>query len=128
MNYPPDIVERLRSIDQDDLARSSRWVLIRVQEAADEIERLRAGGCARNQRATQYCAEAATLQRKIDVLNDTLLNSVKACDLVREQRDTLDRELERVKIALANAVSERDRAREGWVETKRDLAKWQGKR
>lgn len=25
--------------------------------AADEIERLRAGGCARNQRLTQYCAE-----------------------------------------------------------------------
>ena len=48
-----------------------------------EIERLRAGGCARDQRATQYCAEATELAR----------------------------ELERIKVALANALSERDRLR-----------------
>ena len=34
--------------------------------AADEIERLRAGGCARDQRTTQYCAEAVRLQAERD--------------------------------------------------------------
>jgi hypothetical protein len=35
-------------------------------EAADEIERLRAGGCVRDQRTTQYCAEAVRLQAERD--------------------------------------------------------------
>ena len=35
-------------------------------EAADEIERLRRGGCARDQRTTQYCAEAVSLQNQLD--------------------------------------------------------------
>jgi hypothetical protein len=35
-------------------------------EAADEIERLRKGGCARDQRTTQFCAEAAQLQELVD--------------------------------------------------------------
>ena len=38
--------------------------------AADEIERLRAGGCARDQRTTQFCAEAVTLQREVEMLRE----------------------------------------------------------
>jgi outer membrane murein-binding lipoprotein Lpp len=34
-------------------------------EAADEIERLRGGGCVRDQRTTQYCAEAVRLQARV---------------------------------------------------------------
>jgi UDP-2,3-diacylglucosamine pyrophosphatase LpxH len=34
---------------------------IALREAAKEIERLWAGGCARDQSTTQYCAEAARL-------------------------------------------------------------------
>ncbi len=34
-------------------------------EAADEIERLRGGGCVRDQRTTQYCAEAVRLQASV---------------------------------------------------------------
>jgi hypothetical protein len=38
-------------------------------EAADEIERLRRNtGCARNQRSTQFCAEAMDAQREIERL------------------------------------------------------------
>lgn len=40
--------------------------------AADEIERLRAGGCARGQRTTQFCAEAAALQSEIERLRKEL--------------------------------------------------------
>jgi hypothetical protein len=61
----------------------NKWARIAVDNGIFEIERLRAGGCARNQRTTQYCAEA----------------------------ETLAGELERVKIALANAISQRDTIR-----------------
>jgi hypothetical protein len=52
-----DIVERLRAYAKD----QGGWLNIddTCEEAADEIERLRAGGCARNQRTTQFCAEAS---------------------------------------------------------------------
>jgi len=40
-----------------------------MREAADEIERLRRNtGCARNQRSTQFCAEALDAQREIERL------------------------------------------------------------
>jgi hypothetical protein len=34
---------------------------IALREAAKELDRLQAGGCARDQSTTQYCAEAAML-------------------------------------------------------------------
>lgn len=84
-----------------------------------EIERLRAGGCARDQRTTQYCAEAAGLQAELDALKFTLKTTqdawsvaVQINDNLRGLLDTERRELERVKVALANAASERDRNRE----------------
>jgi hypothetical protein len=40
-----------------------------IDDAADEIERLRRNvGCARNQRSTQFCAEALDAQREIETL------------------------------------------------------------
>jgi hypothetical protein len=49
-------VARLRQIP-------TAWPLVR--EAADEIERLRRNtGCARDQRSTQFCAEALDAQRE----------------------------------------------------------------
>ena len=43
-----------------------------LREAADEIERLRAGGCARDQGTTQYCAEAAKLAAENEKLRAAL--------------------------------------------------------
>lgn len=43
-----------------------------MQKAADEIERLRKGGCARDQKATQFCAEAVALQREVEQLREAL--------------------------------------------------------
>lgn len=40
----------------------------RLTDAEAEIERLRAGGCARDQTTTQYCAEAVHLQAAIQDL------------------------------------------------------------
>lgn len=57
-----DIAERLRSLaDLFEAGDAPRHVVLHMRAGADEIERLRAGGCARDQGTTQYCAEAARL-------------------------------------------------------------------
>jgi hypothetical protein len=51
-----------------------------MQKAADEIERLRAGGCARDQRTTQFCAEAVALEDQLRELSGE-------AGKLREERD-----------------------------------------
>ncbi len=62
-----DIVERLRQFADHDVNETARdgtleaadirlWSAM-MREAANEIERLRAGGCARDQHTTQFCGE-----------------------------------------------------------------------
>lgn len=64
-----DIVARLRvwSVWLDERVRDTD-APNDLREAADEIERLRKGGCARDQTTTQFCAEAVRLQRELDEL------------------------------------------------------------
>jgi hypothetical protein len=58
-----DIVTRLRR------RRLGDYSVLLCEEAADEIQRLRRNtGCARNQRSTQFCAEALDAQREIERL------------------------------------------------------------
>lgn len=65
-----DIVARLREEGfVTHMARLPRESKI-LHAAADEIERLRAGGCARDQKTTQFCAEAVTLQREVEMLRE----------------------------------------------------------
>jgi hypothetical protein len=45
---------------------------IALREAAKELDRLQAGGCARDQSTTQYCAEAARLVEEIERLTAAL--------------------------------------------------------
>ena len=60
-----DIVARLRALASEfptlDGIMDSEWT-----NAANEIERLRAGGCARGQTTTQFCAEAERLRAERD--------------------------------------------------------------
>jgi hypothetical protein len=70
----PTLVYNLRS-----LARFEHADLSIGDEAADmierqaaEIARLKAGGCARDQTTTQYCAEAAAFAAEIDRLRAEL--------------------------------------------------------
>lgn len=39
-------------------------------EARAEVDRLKAGGCARDQRTTQFCAEAVALQERVKRLKE----------------------------------------------------------
>lgn len=65
-----DIVTQLREEGfVTHMARLPRESKI-LHAAADEIERLRAGGCARDQKTTQFCAEAVTLQREVEMLRE----------------------------------------------------------
>jgi hypothetical protein len=45
---------------------------IALREAAKELDRLQAGGCARDQGTTQYCAEAARLVEENERLRAAL--------------------------------------------------------
>ena len=71
-----DIVARLREegfiTHMAKLPRESKI----LHAAADEIERLRAGGCARDQKTTQFCSEAVTLQRERDEARRMVVNSL----------------------------------------------------
>jgi hypothetical protein len=71
-------------------------------EAAAEIERLRSNvGCARNQRSTQFCAEALDAQRDVETMKAELARNADEC------RETLTELRQRVETLTA----ERDEAR-----------------
>lgn len=54
--------------DEATLTPSGNVVLAvaKLKEDLEELARLRAGGCARDQRTTQFCAEAVELERKLE--------------------------------------------------------------
>ena len=54
------IVDSLREMaDLFEAQQAPHNLVLHLRTGADEIDRLRAGGCARDQGLTQYCAEAA---------------------------------------------------------------------
>jgi hypothetical protein len=68
-----DIVERLRALaDLFEAGDAPRHLVLYMRTGADEIARLRAGGCARDQGTTQYCAEAAKKDAEIASLLNAL--------------------------------------------------------
>lgn len=64
-----DLPDRLRLYAQQfEDQHAPPIMVIALREAAKELDRLRAGGCARDQGTTQYCAEAAILAAKVGKL------------------------------------------------------------
>jgi len=76
MREAADEIERLQ-VESAKLAASNHAYLSNYQEARGEIERLRAGGCARDQTTTQYCAEAVALQSENARLYDAVHDLAK---------------------------------------------------
>jgi hypothetical protein len=80
---------------------------IALREAAKEIERLRAGGCARDQSTTQYCAEAAAKAAEITRLTGEVERLTKG-------RETMGNLWARERAARVAAEAE-----VGWLEAAR---------
>jgi len=63
------ICDRLREMaDLFEAQQAPHNFVLHLRAGADEIERLRSGGCARDQGLTQYCAEAERLAREVERL------------------------------------------------------------
>jgi hypothetical protein len=74
---------------------------IALREAARELDRLYAGGCARDQSTTQYCAEAARLAAELHIATEW---SAQVHAGQQEDADTitaLRAEMKRLRAALA---------------------------
>jgi len=80
-----DIVERLRGLaDLFEAGDAPRHLVLHMRAGADEIDRLRAGGCARDQGTTQYCAEAAKLAAENERLRAALERMLLEFDFMVE--------------------------------------------
>jgi hypothetical protein len=53
---------------------AAAYLVTKSAEAADEIERLRAGGCARDQSTTQFCAIAVAAEARVKELEGVFSN------------------------------------------------------
>jgi hypothetical protein len=83
-----DIVTRLRT------QYVGNYNALLWDEAADEIERLRRNtGCARNQRLTQFCAEALDAQREVARLTAERDEAIKQAAQARQTIYRLQHEL-----------------------------------
>lgn len=110
-----DIVKRLRK----EISKRDRpypvELLPELREAADEIERLRRNtGCARNQGATQFCAEALDAQRGFETLQAQLgKNAIALAATIRELRK-VETECSMLRVECGVIAAERDEARR-WI-------------
>jgi len=80
-------------------------------EAADEIERLRVGGCVRDQRTTQYCAEAVRLQAQRDEAADTIKRLRGMVEELQVHADDLSANPTEERLMIETLTAERDEAR-----------------
>lgn len=60
---------------------------LKLAAANAEIARLKAGGCARDQRTTQFCGEAVELAQKLDAANARIALLISERDTARMQTD-----------------------------------------
>lgn len=103
------LVERLRSVPSDaraevevgychhryipyghlchDAATKIRYFEAELAAANAEIARLQAGGCSRDQRTTQWCAEAVDLAQKLDAANARIALLISERDTARMRAD-----------------------------------------
>jgi len=115
-----DIVTRLRHWANGAAEQGVQDVVDGLNYAADEIERLRRNtGCARNQRWTQFCAEALDAQRDVETLKAELVTNA---DEFRETLTTHRRTIECLTAERDHAVREAAEARQAIFQLRNKLA------
>jgi hypothetical protein len=89
-----DVVSRIDSLIPADEVHSHPLVwrarnidLALLIDARNEIKRLRAGGCARNQGLTQHCSETAAAHAEIERLRARVAVLERACRLIQADPD-----------------------------------------
>jgi hypothetical protein len=112
-----DIVTQLR--DMACCWRGNDPIAIELRQAADEIERLRRNtGCARNQRSTQFCAEALDAQQEVEKLRKELSEAHydygRLMTQMLRERDEARREVCEMLERDAGFSAQRQAASRGW--------------
>ena len=104
---PDDVVSRIDALIPADEVHSHPLVwrarnidLALLIDVRNEIRRLRAGGCARNQGLTQHCAEAAAAHAEIERLRNLVAGLERDADRTRSRAKLADRD-RRERIATA---------------------------
>jgi len=113
-----DIVWQLRSMDDRRLLPSFHHRTV-VCTAAYEIQRLRRNtGCARNQRSTQFCAEALDAQQEVEKLRKELSEAHydyrRLMTQMLRERDEARREVCEMLERDAGFSAQRQAASRGW--------------
>lgn len=80
-------------------------------DAANEIDRLNAGGCARDQKTTQYCAEAVTLQARIDKMHMRMVALENAYDALQNWNAGVEADNDTYRALYNATLQQRDEAR-----------------
>lgn len=114
-----DIVTRLRHWAKGAAEQEVQDVVDGLNYAADEIERLRRNtGCARNQRSTQFCAEALDAQRDVEKLRKELSEAHydyrRLMTQMLRERDEARREVCEMLERDAGFSAQRQAASRGW--------------
>lgn len=80
-------------------------------EAANEIDRLRNGGCARDQKTTQYCGEAVALEAKLKDMHTRFLRLENDYDILRVWCEDVEADNTMYRNAHLKALDQRNEAR-----------------
>lgn len=80
-------------------------------EAANEIDRLRSGGCARDQKTTQYCGEAVALEAKLKDMHNRFVRLENDYDILRVWCEDVEADNTIYRNEYRKTLDQRDEAR-----------------
>jgi hypothetical protein len=80
-------------------------------DAANEIDRLQSGGCARDQKTTQYCGEAVALQAKLDKMHLRMVAQENAYDVLQNWNKGVEADNDLYRKEYLRVLEERDALR-----------------
>lgn len=98
--------ERLAELEQRLEPRNAQEAFLALKAERAEVARLKAGGCARDQNTTQYCAEAAELAKEVERLDSLLSGALEEKAYYERSAQTAEALLDKVERQLRGFISE----------------------